>query len=386
MKNISILGSTGSIGTSTLDVIARHPDQFKVVGLAAGSNLDALAAQIEAFHPAKVSVRHRDDVEHLRQRCRSWSGKIVYGESGAVEVATDAEADLVVSSIVGAAGLVPTYESLRSGIDVALANKESLVIAGKVMTEAARKGSARLLPVDSEHSAIFQALAGNDPSAVKRIGLTASGGPFRETAKEDFAHVTVEQALKHPNWSMGAKITIDSATMMNKGLEVIEATWLFGYAPDKIQILVHPQSVVHSMVEYIDGSVMAQLGVPDMRCAIAYALAYPDRITTGVDSLNLFEIQSLTFSEPDFEKFSTLRLAYEAAVRGESYPALLNAANEIAVEAFLQGRIKFHDIFSLLESAFDAHDSVEIQSIDDVIAVDDHAREKTRELLVGLAA
>ncbi len=385
-KKISILGSTGSIGVSTLDVIARHPGRFDVVGLAAGRNIDLLAQQVIAFQPQKVSVSAAEDKQALQDRCVGWSGDILVGEAGAAEVAVEVEADLVVSAIVGAAGLVPTHKSLQAGIDVALANKESLVIAGKVMTAAAQQNGAKFFPIDSEHSAIFQSLAGNDPKTVRRVGLTASGGPFRLTPKQDFEKVTLEQALKHPNWSMGNKITIDSATMMNKGLELIEATWLFNYPPEMIEILIHPQSIVHSMVEYVDGSVIAQLGVPDMRCCIGYALAYPDRVETGVDRLNLFEVRDLNFYEPDYDKFSTLMLAREAAKRGESYFAVLNAANEVAVEAFLKKKIKFSDIFRLLQSTFDRHKPFVINSIADVLEADRWAREETRSALAKVAA
>lgn len=385
-KKISILGSTGSIGVSTLDVLARHPDRFELVGLVAGRNMTALAGQVKQFGPQKVSVLGETEKKQLRQLCTDWAGEILVGEPGAVEVATETDADLVVSAIVGAAGLVPTYESLNQGIDVALANKESLVIAGKVMTDVAQKKQAQLLPIDSEHSAIFQALAGNDTKSVRRIGLTASGGPFRETPKETFDAVTVEQALKHPNWDMGAKITIDSATMMNKGLELIEASWLFDFPPEMIQIHVHPQSIVHSMVEYVDGSVMAQLGVPDMRCAIAYALSYPERIESGVESLNLFEARELTFFEPDYEKFPTLTLAIEAAKKGESYPAILNAANEVAVAAFLNRQIKFGDIFRLLQQTFERHQGMSIQCLADVLEADRWAREFAKSALAQIAA
>ena len=385
-KKIAILGSTGSIGTNTIDVIRRHPDRFQVTGLAAGSNIQVLAEQIQLFQPTRVSVKSEAEVQGLRDLCPDWDGAIGIGEEGAVAVAVATDADLVMSSIVGAAGLKPTYESLKAGIDVALANKESLVIAGAVMTETARRSGAQIIPVDSEHSAIFQALRGNDIQAVRRIGLTASGGPFRTTPKEAFADVTLEQALKHPNWSMGAKITIDSATMMNKGLELIEATWLFGVPPEQIQIHIHPQSIVHSMVEYVDGSVMAQMGVPDMRTAIAYALSYPERIEAGVASLNLFEVGELNFHEPDFDKFPTLTLAYEAARLGNSYPAVLNAANEVAVAAFLERRIKFQDIFSLLEQTFQKHKPVAVQTIADVQSADRWAREATAAALNQVAA
>ncbi len=386
MKKVVILGSTGSIGRSTLDVIGRHPDRFEVVGLAVGSNVKLLAEQIGRFNPRKVSVRSTSEREKLQAQLTGWNGEILCEEAGAVEVAVTTEADIVVSSIVGAAGLVPTYESLSAGIDVALANKESLVIAGKVMTGQARANGAQLIPVDSEHSAIFQALAGNPRQAVRQIGLTASGGPFRQTPKEEFERATVEQALNHPNWSMGDKITIDSATMMNKGLELIEATWLFDCSPDQITILIHPQSIVHSMVEYIDGSVMAQLGVPDMRCAIAYALSYPDRIETGVESLNLFDIEKLTFYPPDEEKFPTLRLAQEAARQGESYPAVLNAANEVAVASFLEKKIKFSDIFELLEKTLEKHRPMTLTTIADVLAADAEGRSLAGQELLRVAA
>jgi 1-deoxy-D-xylulose-5-phosphate reductoisomerase len=386
MKKIVILGSTGSIGTSALDVLDRHRDTFEVVCLVAGSNVDLLAQQIKAWSPLRVAVRGEEDRRRLKELCPDFSGDILSGEEGAVALAAHSGADLVLSAIVGAAGLKPTYESLKSGVDVALANKESLVIAGKVMTSVAHSNNARLIPVDSEHSAIFQALAGNDRATLRRVGLTASGGPFRELPAADFAHVTVEQALKHPNWSMGDKITIDSATMMNKGLELIEACWLFDLKPDDVQILIHPQSIVHSMVEYLDGSVMAQMGVPDMRCAIAYALSAPGRIESGVKSLNLFEVQSLEFYEPDLKKFRTLSLAYEAIRRGESFPAVLNAANEVAVEAFLNRQIRFSDIFCLLEQTLEKHQSMKIKTIEDVLSADQWARQTAHASLGHLAA
>lgn len=385
-KRIAILGSTGSIGCNTVDVVLRHPERFEVVGLAAGSNVKVLAEQIKQLQPRVVSVRGPEQVKALSALCPDWSGSLLHGEAGAVAVAVETQADQVISAIVGAAGLVPTYESLKSGIDVALANKESLVIAGKVMTGIAESAQARIVPIDSEHSAIFQALMGNDVQAVRRIGLTASGGPFRETPQADLAHVTVEQALAHPNWSMGDKITIDSATMMNKGLEVIEATWLFGIPAERIRIHIHPQSIVHSMVEYVDGSVMAQLGVPDMRTAIAYAMTYPERIETGVEMLNLFEARELTFYEPDFDKFPTLTLAYEAARIGESMPAVLNAANEVAVSAFLARQIKFNNIFRLLEETMAQHHVSSIASVGDVLAADTWARDVARTGLSRIAA
>ena len=383
MKKIVILGSTGSIGTQALDIVARHPDRFAVVGLVAGNNLELLQKQIQQFHPSWVSVGQEEKAKSLRQSLGP-KVHVLSGTDGACEVISQSGADLVLSAIVGAAGLLPTYQALSEGKTVALANKESLVIAGEVMTRRAKEQGAVLLPVDSEHSAIFQALAGNRRQDLRRIILTASGGPFFRR-QESFDTITVEQALKHPNWDMGAKITIDSATLMNKGLEVIEASWLFGLGPEglppeQITIHIHPQSIVHSLVEYIDGSVLAQLGVPDMRCAISYAMAYPERVESGVKSLDLLAVEKLDFYRPDLKKFPCLELAFEAIRAGKTMPAVLNAANEIAVERFLQKKIGFNDIPRLIERVMQAHTLVPLKSLEDVTSADQWAREYTRQL------
>ncbi|MBI2083895.1 MAG: 1-deoxy-D-xylulose-5-phosphate reductoisomerase [Deltaproteobacteria bacterium] len=379
MKKITILGSTGSIGRQALDVIARHPDRFCMEGLVAGRNLDLLEDQIRRFRPRFVSVEKQEDALRLKAIFDS-SCKILWGEEGAVEVASASDADLVLSAIVGAAGLKPTYEALRAGKDVALANKESLVIAGPIMTTCAQQTGARILPVDSEHSALFQALSCGDRSSVRKLILTASGGPFFQKSREELATVSVEQALRHPNWDMGAKITIDSATLMNKGLEVIEAHWLFQTAVDQIDVVIHPQSIVHSLVEYCDGSVIAQMGTPDMRCAISYALAYPERVESGVKSLKLTEIGTLSFYEPDFEKFRCLKLACEVAREGGSLPVVLNAANEVAVSLFLERKIGFLDIPRLVEQTLIRHQKFSLKTLDEVKEIDRWARETTLHL------
>ena len=375
-KRIVILGSTGSIGESALDVIAKHPDRFEILGLVAGSNEEKLKNQVKKFRP-KISVVGKKDPE------------------GVIALAAHPEADLVLSAIVGAAGLKPTYHALKAGKVVALANKESLVAAGSVMTETAkeykgtltlvsagenimklaRKNNVDILPIDSEHSAIHQALRGFEGNKIQKVIITASGGPFRGWTAKQLETVTVEAALKHPKWSMGNKITIDSATMMNKGLEVIEAKWLFDLPPEKIEVVIHPQSIVHSLVEYIDGSVMAQLGVPDMRTPIAYALAYPDRVDTDVVPFNLAESSPLTFEKPDEKTFVCLRLARQALNEGKSYATVLNAANEIAVYAFLDKKIEFTKIPEIIEKTLDAHSPIELRTLEDVLESDRWARE-----------
>lgn len=361
MKKIAILGSTGSIGCSALDVIRSHPDRFKVEALVAGSNTELLARQAAEFRPRLV-VSKKD------------------GEAAQIEAATLPDVDIVLSAIVGAAGLKPTYAALKAGKRVALANKESLVAAGAVMTEAKREGAAELIPVDSEHSAIHQVLNGNLKEVVQII-LTASGGPFRTWSKEKLEKATKSEALKHPNWKMGEKITIDSATLMNKGLEIIEAHWLFDLPPEKITVKVHPQSIIHSLVEYVDGSVLAQMGLPDMKTPIAYALAYPDRISAPVPPLDLTKMAPLTFEEPDMERFPALSLAKTALKKGKTYPAVLNGANEIAVYAFLEEKISFLDIVKTVEKVLERHKPFEMNTLDDVLAADSEARRKALELL-----
>ncbi len=344
MKHIAILGSTGSIGRNVLEVVRQYPGRFRIEGLAAGRNIALLKEQIEAFQPMLVSVASEEDMSTLSQALSpAWREKLVWGQKGAERVATLPGVDMVVSAIVGAAGLPPTVAAILAGKDIALANKETLVMAGPLIMEAVQRLKVALLPVDSEHNAIFQALAAGRKADIKRIILTASGGPFRRKTADELWDVTPEQALNHPNWSMGKKISIDSATMMNKGLEVIEAKFLFDIDLEKIEVLVHPQSVVHSMVEYIDGSLISQMGVPDMQIPIAYALTYPERIRLNLPALDLIT-QSMTFHAPNFQKFPSLKLAYQACKQGGVMPAILNAANEVAVEAFLAHRIRFPEI------------------------------------------
>lgn len=395
MKKLAILGSTGSIGRQALDLVSRHPDRFQVLGLVAGRNIDLLEQQIEKFRPRVVSVWDEGEALSLKKRLSQRSVEVLFGAEGACQVAAMEGVDLVLSAIVGAAGLLPTYEALKKGRPVALANKESLVIAGELMTSVARQkkvGAVHptgtsfgrepplLLPVDSEHSAIFQCLAGNNREDLKRVILTASGGPFFKKTAEELEKVTLEEALKHPNWNMGAKITIDSATLMNKGLEVIEASWLFDLRPEKIDVQIHPQSIVHSMVEYKDGSVMAQMGVPDMRCAIGYALSYPDRIETGVKSLDLLEVGNLSFLKPDPTRFRCLDLAFQVARTGGSMPAVLNAANEVVVEKFLNREISFLEIPQKIEKTLLKHTVSPLKSLGDVLAADRWAREVAASL------
>jgi 1-deoxy-D-xylulose-5-phosphate reductoisomerase len=375
MKRISILGSTGSIGKSTLDVVARHPDRFSVVGLAEGHDVRLLAEQIGRFRPKVVSVRDPGSIEELKGLIGQPRPEIVHGIEGACAVASLADADLVVSAIVGAAGLAPTLRAIESGKNVALANKETLVAAGELVSRQAAARGVAILPVDSEHAAIHQSLAGHRREDVVSILLTASGGPFLRWSRERMEKATPEQAMAHPNWAMGAKITIDSATMMNKGLEVIEAHWLFGQPAERVRVVVHPQSIVHSLVEYRDGCVVAQLGVPDMRAPIAYAISWPERCESGVAPLELSKVGSLTFEEPDIGRFPCLRLAYQALQEGDSMPAVLNAANEVAVDAFLKGRIGFMEISRIVERTMEAHSKSPVRSLEEVMEADAWARE-----------
>jgi len=385
MKSISILGSTGSIGQSTLSVISSLSDQFAVAALAAGRDIEKLSRQIARFHPRLVSVANESDVSNLTERLRELNTgrmpEILCGESGLVAVASMNEADIVVSATVGAVGFLPTYEALALGKRVCLANKETLVMAGELMTHIACKSGAELLPVDSEHNALHQCMRGERVSEVKRLILTASGGPFREATIEEMERATVERALAHPTWQMGAKITIDSATLMNKGLEVIEAGWLFGFSADRISVAVHPQSIVHSMVEMIDGSVIAQLGVTDMRLMIQYALTYPDRLPTDLPPLGFEKLSRLEFFEPDFNRFACLRLAYEAMREGGTMPAAMSAANEIAVASFLNRRIGFMDIPRVIAETMGAHKTQPCSSIESVIEADRTARARAESLV-----
>ncbi len=378
MKRISLLGSTGSIGVNTLDVVARSPEKFEICGLSTGSNVELLARQVERFRPKVVSIFDAAKLPQLKQMLSGQDVEILSGEEGSVRVATYPDADLVVSGIVGSAGLVPTLAAVEAGKSLALANKETLVIAGELVINKL-KDRAALIPIDSEHSAIFQALNGEKRDRIKKIILTGSGGPFRTFSKEQMEHVTVQQALNHPNWSMGNKITIDSATMMNKGLEYIEAKWLFGLDVE-IEIIVHAQSIIHSMIEFVDTSIIAQMGIPDMRVPIAYALSFPDRLDTQLPSLNFSKTSHLTFEAPDFEKFPCLMLAIEALKIGKTMPAVLNAANEIAVQAFLDELIPFKDIPEIIRLAMENHDCFPVTCLEDVIEADRWARDEARKL------
>ncbi len=381
MKSLSILGSTGSIGVSTLEIIAAYPDRFRVAAMTAGRNLELFARQIRQFSPRIASVASMEDVPRLQELCAGINVEIMGGADGLTAAATADEAGMVVAAIVGAAGLTPTAAAVRAGKDIALANKETLVTAGHIFMEMIAHYGVKLYPVDSEHSAVFQSIEGHRSEDISRIILTASGGPFLNTPVEQLTGVTVRDALNHPNWSMGRKITIDSATMMNKGLEVIEARWLFDAAVEKIDVNIHPQSIIHAMVEYVDGCVIAQLGTPDMKAPIAYALSYPERVATGVKPLDLTTFSGLTFFKPDMAKFRCLGLAYRAINDGESMPAVMNAANEIAVEAFLAGRIGFIQIGEIIERTMDAHLAHDLKSIDEVLLADNWGRNKAREFL-----
>lgn len=380
MKNISILGSTGSIGVSTLEIVAAHPDRFRVVALTAGRNLELFARQIRIFSPRIAVVAAVADVARLKEMCAGLDVTILGGVEGLIAAATADEVEMVVAAIVGAAGLVPTAAAIRARKDIALANKETLVTAGHLFMDMVAEYGVRLYPVDSEHSAVFQSIEGHRSRDIEKIILTASGGPFLNTPVDQLKRVTVRDALNHPNWSMGKKITIDSATMMNKGLEVLEARWLFDTAVEKIDVNIHPQSIIHSMVEYIDGCVIAQLGTPDMKAPIAYALSYPERVSTGVKPLDLTALSGLTFFKPDLDKFPCLGLAYRAINAGESMPAVMNAANEIAVDAFLEGRIGFVQIAETIERTMNAHTAHDLRSIDEVLKADLWSRETAREI------
>ena len=383
MKGISILGSTGSIGCNTLKVI-EHLGDLRVVALGAGRNMPKLAEQIARFKPELVSVDEGSCAEELEKELHRLScpkPQIELNSKGLEAVATHPQAETVVSAAVGAVGFVPTLRAIEAGKRIALANKETLVMAGELMTKAAEQSGAEILPVDSEHNAIHQCLRGENRSEVRRLILTASGGPFRDWSTKEIALATREEALDHPNWKMGEKITIDSATLMNKGLEVIEARWLFGFGADQVSVVVHPQSVVHSMVEFLDGSVMAQLGVTDMKHPIQYALTYPERRENCLEPLDFSRLSELTFEEPDTGRFPCLDLAYEALRRGGTAPAALNAANEIAVAAFLDGRIRIPDIARINLAVIDAHETKPADSLESILDADRSARAAAREFL-----
>ncbi|MBM6618410.1 1-deoxy-D-xylulose-5-phosphate reductoisomerase [Bacillus suaedaesalsae] len=381
MKKISLLGATGSIGTQTLDLLRLHPEEFQVVALSFGKNLSLGVGIIKEFKPKIVSVLTKDDKEKLEGMISS-DTKIVYGEQGLVEVAVHHESSILVNAVIGSVGLIPTLEAINQGKTIALANKETLVTAGHLVMSLAKEKNVEILPVDSEHSAIFQSMVGQDIARVKRLILTASGGSFRDRSREELNGVTVGQALSHPNWSMGAKITIDSATMMNKGLEVIEARWLFDIPYKNIEVILHKESIIHSMVEYDDTSVIAQLGSPDMRVPIQYALTFPKRLPLPISkSLNLWEIGSLNFQKIDLERFRCLRFAYEAGTAGGTFPTVLNAANEVAVDAFLNGKITFLQIEDLIDQSLEQHESISNPDLETIKAVDMEARRYVTSLL-----
>jgi len=384
MKNVAILGSTGSIGASTLEIAARYPDRVRVIALAAGGNVETMAAQVRTFNPNTVSMATEQAAAELKNLLGTDAPTIVFGDEGVKAVATHPQADTVVSAIVGGAGLQPTWHAIQAGKNIALANKETLVMAGALVLREVKKRGIKLLPIDSEHAAIMQSLEGHNHHEVRRIVLTASGGPFRETPREKIAAAGPDDALAHPTWNMGRKITIDSATLMNKGLEVIEAHWLFDVPPERIDVIIHTESIVHSMVEFQDGQVVAQLGVPDMRAPIAYALTYPDRLMDVVSRLDLAQQSPLNFYEVDRHKFPCLDLAYRALAMDELAPALLNAANEVAVHAFLDEKIGFYDISHIIDRVLILVDDGKATSIKQVLDADQRARETAQALVEKL--
>jgi len=382
VRSLTLLGATGSVGLRTLEIVSAFPDEFRVAGLAArGSNVERLADLCRKYSPRAVALLDGGAVDRLARALGPPLPELLRGPEGLATLAAEVPSDIVLSALVGGAGLLPTMAAIQAGRPIALANKETLVMAGALMTAAARDHKVPLLPVDSEHSAIFQCLAGHNRSDVHRIILTASGGPFREWPKAKLAEATIADALRHPTWKMGAKITVDSATLMNKGLEIIEARWLFDVRPDQVQVVVHPQSIVHSMVEYIDGAVLAQLGVADMGIPILYALTYPERRPTPAERLNLTRVGPLTFAEPDSDKFRCLALARAVVERDDASPVVLNAANEVAVAAFLEGRLRFVQIPELIERTLSARAPGRLRSIEDCVAVDLEARRLAAELL-----
>jgi len=381
MKKLSILGSTGSIGTQTLEVVEKFPEKFQVVALAARDNIKTLENQVRKYRPKLVAVMDETKAKELSFCLKDLPVEVVVGLEGLQEAAVHPEAELVVVSVVGSIGLLPTLAAIESGKTIALANKETLVAAGQIVMEKARERSVPIIPIDSEHSAIFQSLQAGKQNEIKKIILTASGGPFRKFSRGELVQVTPEQALKHPNWDMGGKITIDSATLMNKGLEVIEARWLFNVELDKIEVVVHPQSIIHSLVEFHDSSIVAQLGLPDMKVPIQYALTYPERLANDLPSLSLVEQRELTFEPPDLERFSCLKLAYDALETGETMPTCLNAANEIAVHAFLQKKIGFLDIPKIIKLVMSSHQVIANPTIEDILAADSWSREQASEVI-----
>ncbi len=386
MKRIAILGSTGSIGTSTLKIVEAYPELFEVVSLAAGNNLDLVTEQTLRWHPKLVSVATEEAAGSLKQRLSQAGAKgvkVVFGTEGTVEAATLDEVDFVVSAIVGVGGLKATYEAVKAGKSIGLANKETMVAAGELITAAARKQGKPILPIDSEHNAIHQAMRGGRLHEVEKVWLTASGGPFLHTPREEFDRITVEQALNHPTWKMGRRITIDSATLMNKGFEVIEACRLFDLPPSRVEVIVHPQSTIHSMVEFVDGSLLAQLSVTDMRLPILYAMTYPDRVPSNL-RFPVLELKHLDFHPPDFSKFPCLTLAYEAAEKGGTKSIALNAADEVAVAAFLEGGIGFNEIPATIRHVIHETPLRHLESIEEVLSADEAARDLARDRIQGL--
>ena len=376
-QTVAILGSTGSIGTQTLDVIDRHSELFEVYALTAHSNIDLLVEQAKRYRPEVVAIADERHYKTLREALDGLPIKVFAGADSICQIAAMSPIDTVVTAMVGYSGLLPTVRAIESGKKIALANKETLVVAGELVTDLALRNRVDIVPIDSEHSAIFQCLVGENENSVEKLILTASGGAFRDTPKDDLRLATAADALRHPTWKMGAKITIDSATMMNKGFEVIEARWLFDIPIDKIEVIIHPQSIVHSMVQFCDGSIKAQLGQPDMRHPIQYALTFPDRLDAQVERANLADIHQLTFEKPDYEKFRNLRLAYDALRRGGNIPCILNAANEVAVDAFLKGKIGFFAMSDIIEQTISETAFISSPTLDDYIATDREARART---------
>ena len=382
MKKITILGSTGSIGLSALDVIEKNSQRFQVEALTAGKNIKLLKKQIEKFRPKAVAVSNKETALKLRDSLTKKNKvKVLYDEEGLKEVASFPSADIVISAIAGSAGLIPTLAAIEAGKDIALANKETMVMAGEIVTGKAAKKRVKIIPVDSEHSAIFQCLEGQNRKNLRRIILTASGGPFLNFTGNELKNVTLSQTLRHPNWKMGRKVTIDSASMMNKGLEIIEAKWLFNMDISRIDVLIHPQSIVHSMIEFNDGAFLAQMGVPDMKVPIAYALTYPERIMNNLPSLDLVRIGKLEFGSPDMKKFPCLRLAYAAGLCGGTAPVVLNAADEIAVSAFMEHKIRFIDLPKIIEKVFNRHNTVNDPSLEDILHADLWAKRETGKII-----
>lgn len=375
MKKIAILGSTGSIGTQTLEVVRENKD-IEVLGLAAGNNIKLLERQIREFHPKMAAVWSEERAKELRENVKDLNIKIVSGMEGLIELSVMEESEILVTAIVGMIGIRPTIEAIKAGKDIALANKETLVTAGHIIMPLAKEYQVAILPVDSEHSAIFQSLQGGQEKALHKILLTASGGPFRQKTREELLNIQVEDALKHPNWEMGRKITIDSSTLVNKGLEVIEAKWLFAVSLDQIEVVVHPQSIIHSMVEYVDGAIIAQLGTPDMKLPIQYALYYPERRFLPGDRLDFAVLSKLTFEKPDMETFYGLRLAFEAGKEGGSLPTVFNAANELAVSKFLERKIKYLEIPEIIEHCMQAHKTIADPSVDEILQTEQEVYEQ----------